>query len=64
MLPRLRLFMGLGRAKAPKGEKEDGAWGEVGLRGVTGPDDSFNPFLRCAMGRGIPEGFSLPAWTV
>jgi hypothetical protein len=55
MLPLLRLFIGLGRANAPKGEKEEGPCvGERAARGVVGV---FVEDLDCrATGLGMPEG--------
>lgn len=67
ILPRLRRLAGLGRAKAPKGEKEEGACDVVGLRfasGVEGAEGSAELFLRCVIGLGIPEGMILLACTV
>lgn len=50
-LPRLRRFMGLGRANAPKGENDDGAWVRAG-GGVSGAVD--DPLCR-ATSLGMPE---------
>jgi hypothetical protein len=52
ILPRLRRLIGLGRAKAPNGEKEDGAWVRS-ADGVSGAAD--DALLRLATGLGMPE---------